>query len=108
MPLIPAECVVSKTWKKHPAAAAWPASVQGTCSLQPSGDKGLWFQGWDPEMLACSWMDDVAFYSLCGIFFSVMGREHLWLLCGSKGDDGCQPCAGVGDASREQEGVSGM
>lgn len=41
-------------------------------------------------------MDDVAFYSLCGSFFSVMGRGHLWLLCGSKGDDGCQPRAGVG------------
>lgn len=41
--------------------------------MHPSGDKGLWFQGCNPETLMCSWADDVPFYSLCGIFFSVMG-----------------------------------
>jgi len=41
----------------------------------PWGGKRLRFQRWDPETLACSWVDDVAFYSLCGVFFSVMGRS---------------------------------
>lgn len=74
MSLIPAERGVSKTWKKHAAAAAWPASVRGTCSLHLLGDKGLWFRGWDPETLTCSWIDGLPFYYLGGIFFSVMGR----------------------------------